>query len=222
MFCKNCGKEIKENSKKKKKVKIVAIICILIISMIVVGVIINIIKNNKEKEYHNLLIKTGAKLYVSEIASEFHAAYITQIWYNAIFEKRDPYTNKYIFVDKYGTGYEGKVEFNEAIENYLTANKNQISNLKKYKDEIQTDMIKLQQTPNSKYSLALNSLQNMYAKFNTLLDLVSSPTGAYKDYTEKWHEYSEDFKSEYDKLIVLIPEISQENTENEKEKLISQ
>ena len=82
-------------------------------------------------------------------------------------------------------------------------------------------MIKLQQKPNSEYAAALTSLQNMYAKFNTVLDLVSSPTGSYKDYSEKWHSYSEEFKSEYDKLIILIPEISQENIDDEKASLLS-
>ena len=241
MFCKNCGKEIDDNSdfcnfcgsnlkeenfqkrKKNKKPVIVIVILVLIIGLIIGGiVIINIKKNNEqmEREYHDLLIKTGAKLYVSEMATEAHAAYITKVWYNAIFEKRDAYTDEYIYIDKYGTGFKFNVTFSEAIENYLTKNKTQISKLKEYKNEIQEDMIKLQQTPNSEYSSALNSIQNMYAKFNTLLDLLSSPTGAYKDYAEKWHGYSEDFKSEYDKLIVLIPEISQENIEKEKEELI--
>lgn len=43
---------------------------------------------NKEKEYHNLLIKAGSKLYVAELVTELHTSYITQIWYNAIFEKK--------------------------------------------------------------------------------------------------------------------------------------
>lgn len=239
MFCRNCGKEIEENSdfcnhcginlkeenfkkeKKNRKPIIIVIILILIASLIISGIVIINIRKNKEKEYHDLLIKTGSKLYVSEIVAEFHAAYITQIWYNAIFDKRDTYTDKYIYVDEYGYGFKSNVTFSKAIENYLTTNKSQISKLEEYQNEIQQDMIKLQQTPNSEYSLALNSLQNMYAKFNTVLDLVSSPTGAYKDYAEKWHGYSEDFKAEYDKLIVLIPEISQENIEDEKEALIS-
>ncbi len=177
---------------------------------------------NKEKEYHNLLIKAGSKLYVAELVTELHTSYITQIWYNAIFEKKFTYTDEYIYVDKYDTGYKMNVSFSEAIENYLTTNESQILKLKEYKNEIQQDLIKLQQKPNNKYSSALNSLQNMYAKFTTLLDLVTSPTGAYKDYAEKCHRYSEEFKSEYDKLIVLIPEINQKNIEDEKKELISQ
>ena len=149
--------------------------------------------------------------------TEYHSSYISTIWYNAIWEKRNNYTDKYTYIDKYGYGIATWVSFQEAINNYLSDNEELLEDLKDKEKEIGIKLNQLQDMPNSDYQKYLDILTEMYSNFSSMVSLTNTPTGAYREYGEKCNEYSENFEAEYKKLLVLMPdiEITESNLLNE-------
>lgn len=201
-----------------KKTIIIVSIVIILIAIIIATTFIIINKNKKkEQEYKELMKSVARDLYLNEVLAEYHSSYISTIWYNAIFEKRDNYTDKYAYIDEYGYGINMWVSFQEAINNYLLDNKELLEDLKDKEKEIGIKLNELQNTPNSEYQKYLDILTEMYSIHSNMVSLANTPTGAYKEYGEKCNEYSEDFEAEYKKLLVLMPdiEITETNLLNE-------
>lgn len=191
----------------KKTIVIVSIVALLI-AIIIATTFIIINKNKKrEKEYEELMKSVARDLYLNEVLAEYHSSYITTIWYNAIFEKRNNYTDKYT-KNKYASW----VSFQEAINNYLLDNKELLEDLEDKEKEIGIKLNELQDMPNSDYQKYLDILTEMYSNFSSMVSLANSPTGAYKEYGEKCNKYSENFDAEYKKLLILNPDI--ETTES--------
>ena len=91
-----------------------------------------------------------------------------------------------------------------------------LNELKTEQQEIKKLVLKLQEKPNEEYKDAYNKLIEMYGFFNNLVEQVISPSGNYSSYSSKYNEYVEDLKSQYDQLVVLIPEIKNDNQSNVK------
>ena len=199
--CNNCGYKLKQVDKKKiKKFGIIGVILtVLIIVSVIVG--INISKNNQEKidkEYHDQLVVTGSKIYVNGLVSSLYCYDIGQVWYKAIFDDFSYWDDYYQYRSD---------DFNTSISKYLTINKDKIDSLKKQQDEIKEEVLKLQNKPNQKYKEAYDKMIELYGAFNNLVDQATSPSGTYRDYVSKYHQYSEDLNAAYEQLVVLIPEI---------------
>ena len=172
---------------------------ILIIIGVIVGVNIN--KNNQEKidkEYHDQLVEIGSKIYVNGLISSLYCYDIGQVWYKAIFDDFNYWDDYYQYRSS---------DFNTAISNYLTTNKDKIDYLKEQQNEIKEEVAKLQNQPNQKYKEAYDKMIELYGAFNNLVNQATSPSGTYRDYVSKYNQYSEDLSSAYEQLSVLIPEI---------------
>lgn len=196
--------------KLSKKVITVSIILLLIVLLCIATIII-VVHNNKkaERDYNNLMKSVASDIYKHEAIAEYHSAYITSTWYNAIFKKRDTYTDKYAFPeDEYGYGVTMWVDFQTAISNYLSDNKQALEELKDFEKEIASKLNTLQNVPNESYRNSLEIVTSMYSNFSSLVSLANNPTGTYREYGEKCNKYKENFESDYKKLLLLIPDIA--------------
>ncbi len=201
--------------KKTNKKVVLITIALILVTIIIATVIIIINQNNnkREQEYDNLIKSIAIDIYEHEIIAELHSSYITSIWYNAIFKKHDTYTDKYVFpVDEYGYGVNTWVSFQTAINNYKSANRESLNELQNIKNELGIRLNNLQNIPNDKYKKQIDLLTEMYSKFSTLISLANTPTGTYKEYGEKCNKYKEEFRTEYEKLLILVPNIRTDTT----------
>ena len=75
-------------------------------------------------------------------------------------------------------------------------------------------MQKLKNVPTNDYQDAYKKIVEFYGYYSKLVDCATNPSGNYTTYISNYNNYSSDFKSAYNQLIVLIPEIKdyKENT----------
>ena len=202
--CPNCGFKEKKSIPKNKLIIIIATVAILVCGSIVTGIIIhnNNVKQqeNAKKDYEQLLIKTGGKTYIYGLVAQMRCYDIGQVWYSAIFKKR------YDWDSKYYSYYDS--DFNKAINNYTVANKDALLKLSNTKDEVAGDMKKLKNMPNDSYKETYDSIVEFYGVFSKLVDAATSPSGTYQNYITNYKKYSDDFEESYNKLKLLLPEVS--------------
>lgn len=204
--CSECGKEISDtikkcpncgykNKKKLNKKKFVIICIISLVLLIGSCVSIIMIKNNNTKqqenlvqEYDSLIVETGAKIYVNGVLAQYYSGGIVDAWYDCI-------KSKYCS------------DFNTRIKNYMSQNGKGLTTLKDNKAEIEKNMQKLKSVPTNDYKDAYEKIVEFYGYYSKLVDCATNPSGNYTTYISNYNNYSSDFKSAYNQLIVLIPEI---------------
>lgn len=204
--CSECGKEISDTIKKcpncgyknKKKLnkKKIIIICIISLVLLIGGCVsIIAIKNNNTKqqeklvqEYDSLIVETGAKIYVNGVLAQYYSGGIVGAWYDCI---KDRYCK----------------DFNNSIKNYINQNEKGLTTLKDNKTEVEKNMQKLKNVPTNDYQDAYKKIVEFYGYYSKLVDCATNPSGNYTTYISNYNNYSSDFKSAYNQLIVLIPEI---------------
>ena len=190
--CPNCGYKNKKELNKKK----IVIICIISLVLLIGGCVsIITIKNNNTKqqeklvqEYDSLIVETGAKIYVNGVLAQYYSSGIADSWYDCI---KDRYCK----------------DFNNSIKNYMSQNENGLTTLKDNKAEIEKNMQKLKSVPTNDYQDAYEKIVEFYGYYSKLVDCATNPSGNYTTYISNYNNYSSDFKSAYNQLIVLIPEI---------------
>ena len=204
--CPECGKEISDTIKKcpncgyknKKKLNKKKFVIICIISLVLlIGGCVSIItiknKNTKQQEklvqeYDNLIVETGAKIYVNGVLAQYYSGGIADAWYDCI---KDRYCK----------------DFNNSIKNYMSQNEKGLTTLKDNKAELEKNMQKLKSVPTNDYQDAYEKIVEFYGYYSKLVDCATNPSGNYTTYISNYNNYSSDFKSAYNQLIVLIPEI---------------
>lgn len=208
-----------EQEKRHLKIIIPIVLAIFIIGIIGILVIIN---GNKEKKaeqvkeqeqsisnYNSLITNTISLMYSNEIKIEKHCDMISSVWYDSIMEKNNSKTSKYVC---YRTGTYGKLvfnSFNKSISNYLADETvaNDILSISEVVKTIKDNIAKLQKVPSSEYQSSYDKLVEIYGSFNSLYESIISPSGSYNDYSSKCKSNSEEFKSNYNKIIVMIPKL---------------
>lgn len=202
--CNNCGYKLKQVSKKKKRNIITISLLILVLLVVSLVGIITINNKNEEKrnkEYHDLLVETGGKIYLNSLMSELYCSEITKIWYESIFDRKSVY---------YGES------FSKNISEYLEEHEEDMETLKSEKNKIDKMVVKLQNRPNENYKDSYDKVIELYGTYKKLTDQAISPTGTYNDYVRKYNNYSEELKSTYEQLTVLIPEIKNYKSKSKK------
>lgn len=207
--------------KKKINLKIIIPIIFAIFIIAVIG-ILGVINGNKEKkeeqekqqiqtinDYNSLINNTVSLMYNSELKIEKHYDMISSIWYDSIMENSNSKTYKYVC---YRTGSYGRLvfnDFNKSISNYLTDETiaKEILAIGTVVDTVKENMTKLQKVPNNEYQSSYDKLVEIYGSFNNLYESIVSPSGSYNDYSSKCKNNIEEFKSNYNKIIVMIPKL---------------
>lgn len=185
--CPKCGVKIRKSNfnignKKNIVVIVLIIILVLLLSMLV-------IKKNNENNYNDLLVETGSTIYKYGSIAEYNCYEIESIWHNAIWDSSNS-------------------DFNDDIDEYLNKNSDSINTLKSKKQEVANSMRKIKKVPNSNYNDTYKEIMDLYGSFSTLIDLASNPSGNYNQYSTKHEETWKKFSSTYDKIKVLVPELS--------------
>lgn len=203
--CSECGKEKSDKVKKcphcgykekrkisKKKIILLSIMFLVIVLLVVCGIITYKANNSKKiKKYDELLTSTGAEVYIDGLLSEIYCYKISDIWHDCIWESR-------------------YCDFNEEINDYLDDNESSLNKLETRKNNIGNNIKKLKSYPNKEYKATYDKLVELYGIYSKLLDMAVSPSGNYTNYIKEYNEYSSDFKSKYDELKVLQPEIEKQ------------
>ena len=186
--CPECGKEISDTVKKcpncgyknKKKLNRKKIVIICIISLVLlIGGCVSII---------TIIVKTGAEIYVNGVLAQYYSSGIASAWYDCI-------ENRYCS------------NFSNSIKVYMAQNEKALTSLKDNKTEIEKSMQKLKSVPSNDYQDAYEKIVEFYGYYSKLVNCATNPSGNYTTYISNYNNYSSDFKSAYNQLIVLIPEI---------------
>lgn len=208
-----------EEQSKKINLKILVPIIIFATIILIVCLMIGINAKNKrdleEKEkqeisqYNELINNTISLMYSSEMKMEQHCNMISSIWYDAIMQNATTKTSKYTqkTVGSYALRKKEFVDFNTAISNYLNDDViiKDILEVTTSVETIKKNMTDLQKIPNNQYQGSYDKLVEMYGTYNTLYESIISPSGSYTEYSKKIKSNEEQFRSNYNQIIVMIP-----------------
>lgn len=100
----------------------------------------------------------------------------------------------------------------------MIENEEGLTKLKDNKTDIKTNMQKLKKVPTDNHQTAYEKIVEFYGYYNKLVDSATNPSGNYPTYIKNYNDYSSDFKSTYDQLVILIPEIKDYKTTSENNK----
>lgn len=124
-----------------------------------------------------------------------------RVWGNAISQKYDRETNKYM-KDDYGSWN----DFNTALANLYADSStiSKISNIESNQTSVK-DLIKKLQDPPEGLDKCYDTVSDLYEAYKILVDLAINPSGSYRDFGAKKGDTVSDFLSEYERLDNQIP-----------------
>lgn len=220
--CPNCGCPIKDYSANKPQQvevsgvkiaksskKIILGIIILLIVCILGGIGFKVYSNKKAKDnyrkkynaYIDNLNETRNLMLSGAADSEKLCNLTLEVWNNSIFNEDSSETDKYtknnnVFYDDFNTALSNLFQDPDTI--------NKVSNIEDNQEEVKKDMKKLQDVPKG-LDNCYNSISDMYKEYTTFTNLATSPSGNYKDYSNKFNDTDTELMSYYDKLGSQIP-----------------
>lgn len=214
--CTECGKKISDTIKKcpncgytnKKRLSKKMIIILVIMSLILlIGsfLVIKISRDNHIKqqekliqEYDDLIVETGAKIYLNGFLPQYYSSKIANVWYECI---KATYCN----------------DFNSKISEFMRLSKKGLATIEEKKSEIEKNMQKLKNVPTSDYKDVYEKIAEFYNYYSKLVECATNPSGNYTNYISNYNNYISEFNSTYNQLIILKPEIKdyKETTSNQ-------
>ena len=195
-ICTKCGAPLRKVKKLNTRTKTIIGILLVIITIIVMLLGFNLHKKKVENDYKALLIKTVSKINKQGIMADYFCYEIADIWHDSIWSKYD-------------------VDFNDEIDDYLSDNSTSINKLTTTKNEIAEYMKDLKNVPSNKeYEEAYKEVLELYSLYSSLVDMATDPSGNYNQYTSKKEDTWKDFQETYNRIKILVPEISKDEVEN--------
>lgn len=193
----------------KKSKKFFGIIIAVVVAIIVAALGIQNLQKQKEQEEYakeqeeyasNLKLVTKTML-SGAAEAETCGSLIQQVWSNAIYEKRDPVTDKYTRPD----GYFFVSDFNRAISNLFNDAdfKKKIEKIKSNQSTVQTLMKNLTNPP-KEYEDAYAKLSEFYNAYTELTNLAISPTGNLQTFSSNFNDADSETYNKYSALEVYI------------------
>ena len=226
-ICPNCGAPLVINddiqkvevtriatssvNKKAKKTILLALIGLVV----VVGLVFAIASNNKKKfeakwqENYDVLMIDIIK---GAAEAETTAGLIHDIWFNTIYEKADPNTNKYCLGKAFRNNpdYTRKTsvpsmcfndDFNESLSVYFSSNeyKTSAAMIDSNQKEVASMMSTLQEKIPEGKENAYNAISALYDQYLGFTNLALNPTGNLNSYTSSYNQYENDLLAAYNK-----------------------
>lgn len=220
-FCPVCGcpvTNVSEDMPQKVEVtgvkvnkKIQKIIAVSIIAIMII--IIALIIGNKTKVAREV---SSAQKRSEEYSADFEqAAYtmltgagdaescgnlIKQVWYNSIYQERDEKTNKYTRPNGYFVS-----DFNEALKNLFAdaSFKLKINSIEENQKTL-TSLMKKLKNPPEEYKDAYASISELYNAYLTFTNLVISPTGSLKTFSDDFNTADNDTLNCYNAMEIYL------------------
>ena len=136
-----------------------------------------------EEYYDNLQLATDTMLTGASDA-ESSANLIKQVWYNAIYEKRDDKTDEYTRPEGYFVS-----DFNHAISN-LYADSSFSSNISSIEDNQDTvkELMKKLKNPPDEYKDAYDAISELYDAYISLTNCATDPSGSLQTYSSTFND----------------------------------
>lgn len=188
------------------------ILTIAIIVFLIIGITIGslfAVKNHRKKENEKLLTKQTTeykenyevavhKMLLGSAQAESCGNLIKKVWYNSIYEKSDPETDKYTRIgstDIY-------CDFNTSLSSlYLDEDfKSDIDSLKSNKDEVSEIMKKLKDPPKGLES-SYDVLKDYHDAYLSFVNIVIEPTGSLTSFSESFNSADTNAINCYEKAM---------------------
>jgi len=224
--CPHCGYPFEENSDKsnniqqveisavnispkdpvKTKKTIVGVVSVFVVLALMFAIFI-MVKSSNEKKAHNTYIDTLEITRTTMLEGGSQAESLlnltAQVWFNSIFEERDPETDKYTMSG--GSGFND--DFNESLNALMTDSSTltTISLIEANQTLVDGLMKELQDPPNGledSYETALE----LYTVYKGLTDLAISPSGSLETFAQNKSQKIDRFLELYEKLETQTPE----------------
>ncbi len=192
--CPNCGYKL---SKSKKKLIIIFIMVIII--LISVSIIsFNIYNNDKKNKYIENANNISRLILENSGECEEISNLTVKVWYNAIYEKSDITTDKYIKKTSYIYN-----DFDTAISNLFVDKKSEIVDIKSKNEEINNLFKVVNDSPKEMENLK-SSILEFYSAYQELYQITVNPTGTYSEYATKKNEVVNNCLLTYNKTQLLL------------------
>lgn len=158
-----------------------------------------------EQAYALNLNTVSSQMLAGAALSESLCNNTTQVWYNAIYDKYNVNTFKFMT----DSNDDGKVDFNDAIIN-LFAHESTISTVNMLKDNKQKvdSLMSELATPPEKYEKCYDTVTDLYKIYSNFTSIAITPTGTYNDYSTNVSKLDSDFGSTYNLLKTQLPDIT--------------
>lgn len=120
---------------------------------------------------------------------------IKSVWYNAIYEKSDVTTDKYVKKEYYGYN-----DFNTALGNLFSDSdfNAKLLTIEANQESVDTKM-KLLKNPPEGYTEEYEVINDLYDEYITLTNLATNPTGSYSTYSSSFTDSDTNFLNCFNK-----------------------
>lgn len=190
-LCPQCGRPVnrQENSApkakpapSKKKLIIIGSISAVLVALVIV--IVSVVTSNiRKNEYIQKVSRASEIMLDGAVDAEKAGNLIKNVWYNAIYEKRDTETDK--FTRPYGVFVD---DFNDALNRLFADSEFNvlITNIKYNTQEVNSLMKDLKNPP-EEHREAYNALKEFYNAYLELTNLAVNPTGSLNSFSSSFH-----------------------------------
>ena len=183
---------------RKRRITAIAVIIAIIVGLIIACVVFGSAKTKLATvKYKSDLTKISGMILDSAKEIEKAGNVTLSVWYNAIYKKNDPETDKYTcpdgrFVD----------DFNTALDNlYSDSGYTQtIQDIQNDRAAILAKMKEMSKAPKGCEEES-KALKDCYDSYMTFANIVISPSGSYNSVSEEFHEADETLLKHYTSLI---------------------
>ncbi len=225
--CPNCGAPVVKDDRlqkveltkiatprinsKTKKYALIGFICVALIACAIF--VIN--ANNKKQQIANwqsTYNSTVTNMLNGGAEAESTANMIHSVWYNTIYNKADPSTNKYTLKSKYrsdayymnSTSVSSSYfndDFNDSLGLYFASDdyKTSVTLIQANKDTVSNAMTKLSKNIPEGKENAYAAISALYDQYLGMINLAINPTGNLSSYTSSFNQYDNDFMNAYNK-----------------------
>jgi hypothetical protein len=185
------------------KTKQLTLGAIIAVTVVVLGIVFfSIIKNIKYNAYIDDLESVSETMLEGASEAESLLNLTGRVWYNTIYEERDPETDRYTmsggaFNDDFNTSIVALFDFD------LT--KSIIDLIDAYQVLVDLNMRDLQNPPDGLENCYATATE-LYAAYNSLTDFAINPSGNLQSFSESKMQKVDKFMELYQKLETQIPE----------------
>ena len=148
-------------------------------------------------KYQGTLSFVVLEMLTSAIAADDTCSLIHDVWYNTIFKKKSPKTDKYTI-----NYYDFHDDFNTALTKLMSSSEfiNKISQIKVSSEKVERSMQRLQNPP-EEFKNTYPILLNLYEAYIELANLAMNPRGSLTHYTTRYNNASSSFMRYYKMIL---------------------
>ncbi len=190
-----------EKPKKKHNKKLIIILSIVIAVLVLAGIIagVSVSKAIEEKDYIKNLNAFGTLVIQGLADAETQCNLVQSVWHDAIWDDPDSETRKYV---------QGAEDFNEALQNLYSDEdiSEDINALNNNKGTVKLAIDSLKNPPEG-YEKYYDTALDLYAKYESFLDMAIEPSGSYNAYTENFRNLDNETLELFKKFQSMIPSV---------------